>query len=163
MGGLLHTNAAFSQEGILLTFSEDVPIPNYTGNNTYIYPDVTVYDTEGMLDPAYPGKIVIPSNPNFSHLEVKANLVWGYSTGAGIRQIGMTVERGGVSIPIPGRLNVKEAAPAGQNLIQHAASAAFVVQPGDIIYFHVLQDSGTTVNILAVHSTWIYAKGVNLR
>ncbi len=162
--GSLLWNAAFAAEGILLAFSSDVLIPNYSGSFTDVYPDVTVYDTEGMEDPAYPGKIVIPQHPNFTYLEIEANLAWDYSPTAGLRQIQMALERNGAMVPVPGRLNVKEdASLAGQNFIQHGASAAIPVQPGDIISFRVLQTSGASLNLKAIDSTWIYARGVNLR
>lgn len=163
--GFLLSGHVYADEGILLTFSGNVPIQSYVtgGGFTSIYPDVVVYDTEGMTDPLYPGQIVIPADANFTHLEVKTSLVWD-STAGGIRQTILQLQRGGGSIPVYGRLNAKDPVGlVGQNFVQHGTSAPIPVQAGDRIYIQVLQDSGVTANILAIDSTWIYARGVNLR
>lgn len=164
--GICSSGIAMGQEGILMKFSSAVPVPTWAGSFTQLVPDVVLYDTEGMIDPAYPGDIVIPSQPNFTHLEVKMNIVWEApaSSTPSIRQIKMQLIRAGAVISVPGLLHVIDhASAAGYDFIQHASSAVFPVQPGDRILFQATQTTGSTLNIRLSDATWIYAQGVNLR
>lgn len=118
---LIYAVPSYSEDGALLKLSTDVTIPNFSqyGIQELLF-DSVVYNNGGFTNSAYPGRIVIPSNFHFSHVDIRVSVDWEASSTADVRQLTMKVERNGNAFAPDGRASNKSAAIAGNNLIQQA-------------------------------------------